>query len=365
MLDVNLLSIFFYSFIVGVSTVAIGSINKIKRNDIRRVAYIFLSLFLALIAGYRDTTGTDSLMYKNLYLYKNVTRWVDIESGYMWLNDFFSKYISYKLFWTLLSFIILILILLSIDEYRKDINMYLSGLILSSTIYLTSFNILRQSLAVSICMFAIVKFVKDKKVIIPLTLIFIASLVHYSALLCLLLFLAKFIEDAKYKKLYLVILLSILVFLVFDRTLFGEIVRWITKSSYYEGYIVRQQSTISSIVKYFLQFAIIYIIAIYNFSNYRYAHGMMSLFVLMLWGYTMTAIGAGVETQVGRIGLYFSSFEIIVMPFCAQHNIQLSSNIVLDKDILRIILFLFYILSFIYRIAIRNYGELIPYQPFV
>lgn len=368
--SINEWSIFFYCSVIIFSTITLGYVSKISDKKRRYIAYIILTIITSLVAGFRDTTGTDSAMYKYMFITNDyhlningqICRAVSVEKGYIFINSLARKIMPYSMFLFCISFVTIYLLILCIDRYRNDINVYIAALVLYTTIYLTSFNIMRQGLAISIGLFGFFEYLNDKK-ITALVFIIVAILIHTSAIILLLIFGVKKICNSKNSKIYMSVVLLISVVLVRERNLLGYIVEFVTRSDYYAGYFIRDAATGSNLYKYFLRISPVLCIALLYLFNFKENNNFKIIIFMMILGYILAGIGSETDTQVGRIGLYFQTLDIYATGYMSNTDLRIGKLIV-DRKIIGLIIGLYFVIWFIYSIIINNNGQLIPYIPF-
>lgn len=357
-------SVLLYSIVIFVMTVATGRISTFETKSIRYSGYTLISGIASLVPAFRGLTGTDTAMYKTVYLYGEAayTRWSDIEKGYIAINNFFQKFLPLPAFFFLVSFVTIYLYLLSIDSFRDRIDMYVAAFILFTGNYLLSMNIMRQMLAVSICLFAMVKYLEGKK-ILPFVLFIIATNIHTSAVLCVL-FIVLDILLTKYQSRSLaIIIVAVVLLLTVNYVQIGNIILRFTGNKYYAGYFTRSAFTGGSFISYYLKNSPILIVICLYIYQYRQNRPFFVMFVALLVGYMMASIGAVVDTQVGRIGYYFTAFSSIVLGFCSKYDVILQfdgRNIVIRTNVIKTMVYIYYILNLISMFG-HNYAELLPY----
>ena len=153
------------------------------------------SIALALILGLRyDTIGLDTNVYHSTFdgfLYYSIAEILSqdktlyMEKGFALMNKLFSfisdNYYHFQLFE---SFLFIILMMKFVKNNATNIILT-SVLFFCSSIYLSSFNIFRQCLAVSIAANSYT-YLKQEKYLFTGLLIYIAYLMHSSALVCIL-----------------------------------------------------------------------------------------------------------------------------------------------------------------------------------
>lgn len=337
-----------------------------RKEKAQRIWFIILiSLLAAIFVGFRGQSGTDTVMYMANYEFgsTSVTRWVEMEKGFILLNQVFRKFgVPVEFFFIFISFLTNFFALLSIDKLRDYINVYVASFVYFTTIYFQSFNIIRQTLAVSICLYAYVLFM-DKKYIASVILILIAAQIHRTAYLCLVIIIAGILFKGRKSKWTIGIVMLMLLILVMHRNSFGNLVLALTHNQYYAGYILRDSGSSSSFITYYLKISPVLIISFLNWKNYRSNPKFLVLFGLMLMGYILSSLGVYTSTEVNRIGLYFTALNIIIMGYCANNNITFDHlKILLDKRVITTLIIIYFFCTMIFGIFIQKNNQIVPYR---
>lgn len=337
-----------------------------RKEKAQRIWFIILiSLLAAIFVGFRGQSGTDTVMYMANYEFgsTSVTRWVEMEKGFLLLNQVFRKFgVPVEFFFIFISFLTNFFALLSIDKLRDYINVYVASFVYFTTIYFQSFNIIRQTLAVSICLYAYVLFM-DKKYIASVILILIAAQIHRTAYLCLVIIIAGILFKGRKSKWTIGIVMLMLLILVMHRNSFGNLVLALTHNQYYAGYILRDSGSSSSFITYYLKISPVLIISFLNWKNYRSNPKFLVLFGLMLMGYILSSLGVYTSTEVNRIGLYFTALNIIIMGYCANNNITFDHlKILLDKRVITTLIIIYFFCTMIFGIFIQKNNQIVPYR---
>ncbi|MEE6637646.1 EpsG family protein [Limosilactobacillus pontis] len=356
------LTFILYGFIILLFPYFVNLSLKQKRNT-KTIALVLISFLCALVATFRGNSGTDTSMYRTLYNFgeASITRWVSIEPGYMFLNNIFKGVgVSSNLFFGFLNLLTTFFVLLSIDREKNKVNVYVSSLIYFSTLYFQSFNIMRQALAVAICLYAICLYLDNTKVA-SVTLILIATLIHRSAIISLAIIVAKFMFEKRNSKLLIIISVAILMLLVLDRNLFGKIILTLTGSQYYASYVLRNSGSRGSFLLYYVKLLPILLISFLEIKNYKHSPNITVMFALMLFGYILSSLGVFTSTDINRLGMYFSTCDILVMGYCANHNISVG-NLYIKKNLLIGVILIYFILVFFIQTFILGYYEIVPYH---
>lgn len=353
---------------IGICTIFPLLLTKsfnIKDTVVRRIFTVVLISVSSLIYGLRETTGTDSASYINFYynhIY-GIQRWVEIEKGYTIINNFASSLMPYWFFMFLISFVSTSLIVVSIRRYKGFIDVYLAFLIYYSTLYLTSFNIVRQALATGLCIYAICLYLDNKKILVSLTIIIVAVTIHTSALICLVIFFSGYLFEKRKSNVFFLLALMATMYLVINRNVFGNIVGRILDNQYYAGYFMRDSFTGGTFLRYFIKISPIIIISSLYYQSYLEKKGMRTLYVYMILGYILSALGAILDTQVGRIGSYFTALSMFVLSYCVNNDLEIRTlKLKIGKSIPKVIIFSYFLGNLLYNLYM-NYGQIVPYVP--
>lgn len=145
----------------------------------KQIVWIFFFTALVILDGFRWETGNDWKPYLDNYL--NCFVWKDerLEIGYQYLNKviYYLFGDNYTIFLLITAAIYYYLICDSVNRYS---NMPLVAIFLFYCGYLAYMGTNRQLLAFSICFYS-VRFILDKKYVHFLLSVFLASLLHNSA----------------------------------------------------------------------------------------------------------------------------------------------------------------------------------------
>lgn len=177
-----------------------------------KLLFVVLSLILAFVVGFRgDSIGTDTHTY-NAYYETLYFGGGYMELGWNYLSAIFRflnvpSYIFNAII-AALSFLIMGCVIWRHEEYRlaSIFVFYSVGL------YFFMFNGMRQSFAMSICLLGMHFYVEKKNLLFIITIL-LASLFHYSSLLVLILYFFK-INKLIGRKIYALLILSAIVGLI-------------------------------------------------------------------------------------------------------------------------------------------------------
>lgn len=356
--------ILYTTFIVVIPVITEKAI--LSEIEFNRKVYTILAIgFPCLLATFRGMTGTDTGMYKNAFDilsqgadYNN--RWVDFEIGYIWLNricGFFGLSFEWLLFFV--QFITFGLAFLAIRQMKKSIDVKLAMYIYMVSFVFSSYNIMRQAIAVAICLYGFT-LLNEKKTICFCLVVLVAMLFHRSALICLGVVFVKFILENKNMKIVQISAILIVLYLVFNRYILAEIVYFILNNNYYASYFSRDVETDGSVVNFFIQYAPCLVIMFFGYRTVKDDKKLSVYYWLLLVGYCLLILGKLTGTQVQRIAFYFTCLDVFVFPYIIKQGIYIMDKKIPTKfvsSLLQIYLFVF----FYYQTFYRGYADLVPY----
>ena len=278
--------------------------NSFIKTDIQLFQILALIL-LVFFAGFRFETGYDWAMYRNFYEYD--TFHDNIEFGYIFfiklLRYFFDDYQSLFFFTALATYIFLYL---GIKKYTNHSSIALVLFLLIPGLFLNTFSILRQELAIAITFYAF-SFLRDKKFFNYIFLMILAFSFHYTAFIAFITHLVvwQYASKVKYNFYYFLILFSML-FLGFN---IGGVVYLFTKGARYEFYQTGDSvSLLKILILNFL--AIVYI----YFSPKIIEKNKNNIYIVAL--FVMSIVYLNVFSSVialSRFSYYFKIFEIVLV----------------------------------------------------
>lgn len=306
----------FYSFYLFV-------ISNLIRNTKERKKYVlaifFPLFFLAALRG--ETVGGDLQNYlpafdaiSHAQSFEQFISATNTEPGFSVLN-FIISCISptHRAFLVITSFISLIGPALLI--YRYSSNPAISALLyFSFGFYTNTYNNVRQSIALSLCFISII-FILDKKKWKWFFLLMVASVIHYSAIVCFLLYpITKYM--IKIKNLVIVMGIAFALFYFAKSSIMGLIV-----NSFFIRYdpdSILNDSTGGwpLFVFYFLILIVETIFYLFHKKNISDENKKMSIFFIALQLMaTIFQIYATIWSSMTRVTLYFYIPVIVAIPF--------------------------------------------------
>lgn len=293
-----------------------------KKNSTKKVIPFFImgiSIFsLCFVAAVRDlSVGTDiyvyvtrlynvSLNYSNVFLYlKNCNS--DILFALIVYLGSLTKNINIVLF--LIQFAGVIPIYIYSYKVRKKYSFTLNILIYLLTMYCVSFNLMRQSIAISICLLSYFYFDEGnkKKSII---LLIIATLFHKTAFIFVFALIINAIVKSNNKDRNLYILILIL-----GMILASVLMRYIVSFSSYSDYLYLddREFSIGSIIKRL--FWIFLVLLGFRVSHEKKIKDKFIISLIFLLISLFTTITSFTIPGTGRLGFYFTDVSYFLFIF--------------------------------------------------
>lgn len=321
---------------------------KVKRN-----LFIVLGLLCcSIFAGIRFKVGTDYGTYCLIYNRPEYFR--NIEKGFIAIVKMAKLLGNYKWMFFLSALVTSIFAWLSI--IRKDINYFVAFLIFFICVYAISFNVVRQGIAVSIMMFAIVQLENSKyKYFILLTIL--ASLFHSTAVIAgIAYFFLKIIQN--FKKGYIVLAILSIGFVFLFQKYYKYIIRFLDKWKIFERiikYMAYLDTTNTSNKIFIIKLFIFLLCALFAKKIITHNEGNRLYFGLFTLEVAVEKLGS-ISPYFKRMEMYFVFGEIVIVSqlFCVGKNR-------LTKFWINFLIICFYLLYFsIY--ALSGYSNLLPYR---
>lgn len=338
--------------------------SNLKRKTFLRISF----LLLALVAGVRNNTvGIDTFQYyKNFKVISNLSF---LEFGSMRYEYGFS------LVCKLLSYIssnpqILILVTSIFTNFCVMRFLYLNSKNVAFSVYtyillnyyFSYMNIMRQAIAIAIILLFFEYLKKDEKAKFIIGVI-LASLFHFSAIVCLSFL---FLEKIKYKKSYKYIIVPVfLILFIFGRDLFLVIAQNSERFSIYIGSEFDVSNYFGALINFVVSILILFFgIYINRFDKESIEKNennkeWMLYFKLMICYAAFTLLEMRVSI-FNRITPYFSVYTLIWIP-----NNLLKIKKAKDRFFTSFLIFVFLLLYCLIIMIYRpNWYGVVPYQIF-
>ena len=204
-----------------------------KKNYCKQLFIILGLLVPSILAGVRDySVGTDVLLYGNGWF----ERAVQFGVGYAFINFIISRFTNNThVFYFLYELLQLTILYYVLKRYKDKISITFAFAIYYFCYFNLSLNLLRQIMALLLVLYSY-RYVEDKKIIKFIVTIFIATLVHSSAIVGIVLFPIKVAVDNKqWKKIFKI-------FTLYDRYRSGgEICKTILLGNTINNYLIKKK----------------------------------------------------------------------------------------------------------------------------
>lgn len=350
-------SLIFY-IIVFMIVFLLNIIGKKFYKNNKAISYIFIIAsftILLFLYGVRYQVGTDYKSYIEYYEIIKYTKWVNLfylnwEKGFLIILKLYSLFIKEP---RLIFFLFGFLTLFPIYKINKDYDFkYLPmSIIIFCFIFLAfSFNGMRQAVAMSFVLWSF-NCVFNKKNKAGIIILVISIFLHKSSIIIIPFFILLLLNKEKpkefqFKSFLLTILISVLI-LFFLKDLLAS--RGIIS---YSSYLNRINTNNISYKALLLHMPTILIVLIFHKKNNLEI--MYSSFVFN--GIIFEIIGTAAQ-YLSRIALYFTCFEIILLPVILD-NLQIKYN----RVVLNILYVIYIIIYFYFQFYISGRHEIFPYQ---
>lgn len=307
--------------------------------------FLLLSFSIPMIiGGFRYMVGTDYVTYLEMYKH-NLSASLSF--------NFISKIATHLGGPTALFFIYNFLTLFFIYLGMKNVDEKSRPLVLLCyffTSYTTSFNIMRQALAISIIFYAY-KYIVDRDLKKWLLFILLAFLAHDTSLLCLPFY---FIIHMKNNKLRFLILIITLI-ASFN---YVEIVNFISSFSHFSHYSLYANNVegLANNRMFFLDLLIYLYILLYRKKIISYDK-KIDLFIFMFSIGLVLELTGFFNPYVKRIAEYFLISKILILPYVPL--VQTNGK---KKLIHYLIVSLYCVIVFIIVVYILKQANIIPYR---
>lgn len=345
-------------FLITVLTSGILELAYYPHNKrITKQCYVIASLLFIGIGGLTKVNGLDFDAYLSIFNYSisftDIGEFVQFEPFFLLLCSLFP---SYEVF--IFVFMIINLYLISKTIFRYSPYPCLSLFVYISIYYLLGpMGQLRQAIALSIMIYAW-RFFSDKKFLL---FILVASLFHYSALLCLVIY---FIPNKLYeKKVYIIfIILAFVLFLPAQKLMINILTHFIGSidsiiGAKLEIYMSREEAIISiPLLMYKLMITFLLLLKRKNLLAISSIFPkLLNMYIFSLSLYLFLSFSGTIN---GRLTLYFSLSEILLLPLLFE---------VLRKQQIRFIIYPLILLlcAYQYFSFLFDFSTVfIPYKPF-
>ncbi|MDO5558723.1 MAG: EpsG family protein [Oscillospiraceae bacterium] len=297
----------------------------------RKLLYFSLSFILVWFFYVFNNTGTDLPVYINIYDSSQLDpQWINangLEKGYRVINALLHLVIKDPYIGIgLLKTVQITLVYICIYIMRDKINLGYSIMGYMALFYFQSFNLIRLSLAGSICLLSFV-LVYNKKYLLSIIIGIAAATIHTTAVIFLfaVLFYAFYNTFKMYKTLWLMnLLLVIPIIIVFGRRI---IISILMNSNFIERYNSYTEDTgsigVMQIIFYLPAFIMFFIISRAGFKENERITDLC--YILTLFGFAVAMLGYSIGL-FARMSFYFAQTFIVFMPYYIQNRSEIIRN---------------------------------------
>jgi hypothetical protein len=358
----TILTFFLYLGNATLVTILIQQATQFPKRIDRLTLLAIAVLIPSLLAGLRDlSVGTDTAMYaENLFASRYdviVSRTNEMEGGYVLLNRAISFLgMSPMSLFFVMQFLTMSFFVAALWKLRKQIPVWLSVMMYMLLYFQTSFNMLRQALSVTICLYAFT--LLPKKNLTFCFWVVLAAQFHISAYICLGALVLPWLLQNHRNLAYC--LLFCLFILVMDREILGNLITSITGSPYYAGYILADVNNLGgemgSWVGYVARIAPYILLCLVAYKRIVRSRQIRLLFYLLLAGWIIASLGRITATGIQRIGFYFTYCLVFVAPFATM------SFVPRERKLFQAGLLGFVGFHWLYDSFYRGFGSTVPYH---
>jgi len=360
----KIMGIFIY-FIIYATVIFLSSISrKVKNKTCRSLLVLLCIVILSMFGGLRDySVGTDvtvyglntfsaSLNFNNFVDYINT---IDMEPLFLLLNYGVSRLTSnYHVCMFIFQLVTNTLIFKIAYDNQKECSFTLMICVFLFVWYNSTFNILRQSIAILIMLYSY-KFIKQEKNVPFICCLIVAFLFHKSALICLTYPVIYKISKNKNQILSLLILTIIMLFLFNNVSNMIQLVN-ISAFDKYEYYVLTEKTNLNLL--YFtvkcLIFIVISIFCIVLKKNEE--ETMKDLLFFELFDVLFYLLSNFVLYGY-RVSYYFLPFLILLIPNIYS-RIRIKQNRIFFISLIIILLNI----QWLVRWYVIGYDGVIPYK---
>lgn len=320
---------------------------------------VLLCVLLGVFSALRGDAGTDTLAYRAIYFDESTS----FSRGplYICFNNLFSILgLPYEFFLFFVGFLTALFSFLAMIMERKNIDPFVAGLVFFFDLYLYSFNVMRQMLAISICLLAVSLYLREEKKK-GLILFIMAILIHSPAIIYLAIIFFQFIFRKKYYKSIAVICIGGTLFFLLNRDILFVVMDYlIGNNSHYMHYFNSAYVGEMDIISYVLKLLPVIVFVVMASPYFKNAKQMRIYTILLVIGYILGALDEFYGNEVGRIGYYFSYLRIFLLAYSAQHKLVLG-RFTIKQNWEKGTIVLYILVVYIYNIYIAGGGNLVPY----
>lgn len=315
---------FAYIVIILISTLLVYISEYEKDERIRKVFKYIAILFPAIMAGIRYGIGTDYFgVYEPLYneIASGITkdRMRSFEIGYVLINRiviFFDG--SFNLVMFICALITMYFTYKGLEYYKDKISITFGFFLFMLFFYQKSFNIVRQVMSVAILFYAF-KYLKDKdktSLIKYFALVILAGLFQRTVFIMLAIPIIKFIyENKKYNAIRITSFIVLLLIILNFETIGQIMASTGNETLVYYSYYFLQKGAGGISIAYFLRVLPTILPYFLLSKKIKEDKEIFLIYNMFIIGAILTLLGYLTTTFGERLALYFTVFQIVLIPY--------------------------------------------------
>lgn len=330
----------------------------IEIEGYRKFFLLIAILSLCSISGLRDFVGTDYELYSTIY-YRLATTDISVslkdynnDLGFVLLCKLLG-FISLddRIFFIVTSLIINLLFYNSLKRYATPFELAVF-LFITSYHYYTSFNIIRQYLAMAVVFWA-TKYLISRKFITFIVFIVLASTFHLSAIIMIpVAFIAR--RSFNISTILILIITTLGAYFGYESIIrFGVSSLNVERYKHYIDVLTRNERS-SNIIYFFVWLVLTILLVLFrkkiivkmkNYDLFLNLYMMSGIFQVLAWKHN----------YLFRLGLYFDMYGLVIIPMLTR---------IFDKSMNAFVYVSIIIIYFIYStfLLLRGIGGILPYQ---
>jgi len=361
-----------YFIVFGLSVILMRKAycNKIDYNDHYKRYLVFSLLLIAFFAAFRGVNiGTDTRGYQSrlFYIAENFSSLPaflaasDQEPVYSFMTFIASRTHQLWICHLLNILVILVPLYIVIWEEREDVSPQLSLASFLAFYYGWSINGVRQAMAMSISMLAIMLFSK-KKYFLSLILLLLSVGFHYSAVIGFVIVVLYYMAISNLKSIYnYIIIAGSVLSIIFFRQIINIALRVFSffKSNYGSTRALGTgdfETNITMIILVVMGIVILYLtrgLETFGFINYDFKRVILIILTVSIF------IGGNLG-YANRVFKYFDRYLIFIIPNYERIIDRGDGNRILFKVGFYAFLIGYWLFAYVYK----GWSEIVPYYPF-
>lgn len=362
---------YFLTFFISTAFIKASSFFEREKTKIIKYFLVFFAIFvLALVSGIRDySIGTDTTTYNSFYSYvansqnifqycKSLKSIEEIEYGFSILNYMIGMTgVSPHFFYFICQCIIALNVYFSLEIMKDNLNITLGWLTYCFMFYTSSFNILRQIIALSFILLGVALLYNRKKEA-SLFVILIGCLFHTTAIIGIFIYLTGVLIMRAKNKYQLILSILFLTFIVFLMpsflTMFSNSGLFSEK---YSQYLVEGTQT-SLIMTIGSRLPMIFCVPLCLVRNKgKFSSKNLFIYVIIIFELVMLPL-QNISSAVARVLLCFGIVKVIGYPLILK---QLNVKCLPLKFLIDLLFILYLGIVFYLQVIVSNNGMVYPF----